>query len=92
MRYEWTLCFLDSVFIWEDDLKYAQVMRCRLDLRHTIFAPRCARLSFFFSFLKDNIAGVFSSQKLNFVQRLWQIAAAAQNGLVRCDLCQVGAV
>lgn len=59
---------------------------------YPIFVSHSALIAHPFSrFLKDNIAGFFS-RKLHFVQRLWQIAAAAQNGLVRYELCQVRAV
>lgn len=79
-RYEWTLCFLDNIFIWEGYLKYAQVIRYRVDLPYTpsLFLAALVLILVF----KRQYCWIFFSQKLHFVRRLWQIAAAAQNGLV----------
>ncbi len=77
----WTVCLFEKM-IWN--------MPRSWDVGW-IYSWLCSSLILFLVF-KDNIAGGFFSRKLNFVQRLWQIAAAAQNGLVRCDLCQVRAV
>jgi len=59
-RYEWTLCFLGNIFIWEDRVKHAQVMGYTVDLRYTpsLFLTVLLFL-ILFPFLKDNIAGFF---------------------------------